>query len=168
MNLNRIFPKQYSAAKFYMWENDILGFNQGWDFTPCSRGIEASGYKKENDYNAGQWDLIWVKKWGHGNGDGANGLEITSSLKDCLSGGTGGRMRDWNQDFRSDTVIGNVKLEYMHMGVSDLDEVEGEKTGWRNCEPGALDIPCMWLLTSLNIMTGIEMEMMPESHSQSL
>ena len=39
------------------------------------------------------------------------------------------RMRSWNQDFRSDTVIGNVKLECMHMGVSDLDEAEGEKTG---------------------------------------
>lgn len=38
-------------------------------------------------------------------------------------------MRGWNQDFRSDTVTGNVKLECMHMGVSDLDEAEGEKTG---------------------------------------
>ena len=31
-------------------------------------------------------------------------------------------MKGWNQDFRSDTVTGNVKLECMHMGVSDLDE----------------------------------------------
>lgn len=41
------------------------------------------------------------------------------------------RMRGWNQDLWSDTVTGNVKLECMHMGVSDLDEAEGVEN-WRS------------------------------------
>lgn len=49
-----------------------------------------------------------------------NGLEITNQLKNCWSCGAGGRMRSWIQDFMSDRVICNIKLDYVHMGVSDF------------------------------------------------
>lgn len=74
--------------------------------------------------------------------------------------------------FQNSTVIGNVKLEYVYMRVSNLGEVEGEMTGGGseavNIVYSILDIPCTWLLTSLNIVTRTEVEMMSESHGQSL
>ena len=55
-------------------------------------------------------------------------------------------MKGWNQDFRSDTVTGNVKLECMHMGVSDLDEAAAAAAKSRQlcptlCDPMDCSLP---------------------------